>query len=115
MVQTDPLCNPTIALQRARNALSMGGQYILGTGDYNGPSDDVPFTTNQYGTGSDCAGFAICYAWMLKRHRPGFNSGPWASVSDDINCNSILEDAQHEQSLGVLVSVPRPGDLLLYP
>lgn len=112
----DPACDPLTALVRARSAMTMGGQYVLGTGDYNEPDNDLPWTTNKYGTGSDCAGFAICYAWMLKRHRPGFNVGSWASVSDDINCNSMLEDAQHAGELGAVVSVgARPGDLLLYP
>jgi hypothetical protein len=97
-----------------------GGQYILGTGDYwphkqAGKAVDVPWTTKAGLWGTDCAGFAICYAWKLRRHRPGFNKGSWATVSDDINTDSVFEDATHKKELGVIVDTPRPGDLLLYP
>jgi len=67
---------------------------------------------------SDCAGFAISWCYQLTRHRPGFNKGSWATVADDINCNSALEDAQHRSELFRLLAPderPEPGDLLLYP
>ena len=103
------------------------GQYLLGTGDYKPKKSgtdaiDLPWTEKEISgkteSGSDCAGFAICWAWKLQRHRPGFNVGAWASVSDDINCNSALEDGLHKQEL--FTTLPegekvRPGDLLLYP
>ena len=98
-----------------------GGQYLLGTGDYVGSHDgmDEPWTLRDGQYGSDCAGFAICFAWKLVRHRPGFNSGPWASVSDDINCDSALEDADHKQELFRPVDFAResaqPGDLVIWP
>jgi hypothetical protein len=67
-------------------------------------------------TGSDCAGFAMCWAYKLPRHRKGFNVGSWASVSDDINCNSGIEDAEHARELfEIVTSAPQPGDLLTYP
>lgn len=84
------------------------GVYKLGTGDNDTPK----------GGESDCAGFAINRCYNLRRHRPGFNVGPWASVSDDLNCNSAIEDAHHKQELFVpvpLSDVPRLGDLLTYP
>lgn len=81
------------------------GRYMLGTGDYNTPAD----------SNYDCAGFAINRCWNIKRHRPGFNKGPWATVEDDINCNSALEDAAHKQELFVPISRPEPGALLTYP
>jgi hypothetical protein len=98
------------------------GMYLLGSGDFNvrlgPPVVDEPWTTGPTGRGlgADCAGFAICYCWKLKRHRLGYNRGSWASVEDDINCNSLLEDAQHRQELAVIAKdAPRPGDLLVYP
>lgn len=86
-------------------------QYILGTGDAEGA------TVRDGQPGMDCAGAAISYAHNLKRHRPGFNRGPWASVSDDINTNSAIEDAEHKRELFEIVEreLARPGDLIMYP
>lgn len=95
-------------------ALSQVGRgiYQLGTGDATDHPDDP----------SDCAGFAINRCYGLRRHRPGFNHGAWASVEDDINCNSAIEDAEHKQELflpvwdGVMAyDDPHPGDLITYP
>lgn len=117
-------CSFGEAVDRARSLVGAGGQYILGTGDYLG--DKLPPWTKYYKKtspwygklGSDCAGFAICWAWKLRRHRPGFNVGSWASVSDDINCNSALEDGLHKQELFVTLpenTCVQPGDLITYP
>lgn len=96
-----------------------GGQYLLGTGNYKPNNDTDPWTYRNAQLGSDCAGFAICYCWKLVRHRPRFNHGPWATVEDDINVNSTIEDAVHKKELAerVLLSgdKPEPGDLLCYP
>lgn len=81
------------------------GVYQLGTGNNNTP----------VGGKSDCAGFAICKCYDLVRHRPGFNVGPWATVSDDLNCNSAIEDAEHKRELFDLAESPKRGDLLAYP
>lgn len=98
------------------------GVYKLGTGDCDDHPDDP----------SDCAGFAINRCYNIRRHRPGFNRGGWATVEDDINCNSAIEDARHKQELFVQLwdpiandkmqairsqgpYVPRPGDLITYP
>ena len=86
------------------------GTYVLGTGDFNSGGED----------NRDCAGFAICECYGLKRHRPGYNHGAWSTVEDDINCNSAIEDALHKRELFRLVDFsgsdrPEPGDLLTYP
>jgi hypothetical protein len=69
--------------------------------------------------GWDCAGAAISYAYRLFRHRPGFNRTAHASVEDDINVDSIIEDADPSRGgrgeLGELVTVPSPGVLLMTP
>jgi len=113
-------CNAAEAITRARSLVGRGGQYVLGTGDYRpsreqGRYVDLPWTTRDGLTGSDCAGFAISWCYKLPRHRLGFNAGAWASVSDDLNCNSIDEDADHEQDLGERLVRPELGALLLYP
>ncbi len=106
-------------VESVSRALSMVGvqmPYILGTGDYRPSADaDVPWTVRDGRAGSDCAGFALCWAHKLKRHRPGFNKGPWASVSDDINCNSAIEDAQHNRELYEIADRPQLGDCIAYP
>lgn len=94
--------------------------YYLGTGDYRpGAAADAPWTAAPDGTlASDCAGFAISWCFKLPRHRPGYNRGAWASVSDDLNTNSALEDAKHAGDLFELVddgAALAPGDLLMYP
>ncbi len=115
----DPKCSLGEAVDRARSVVGVGGKYVLGTGDYrpNG-NKDLPWTRRDGQEGSDCAGFALCWAWKLRRHRPGFNVGPWASVETDINCNSALEDGLHKQE--VFTTIPegsciQPGDCLVYP
>ncbi len=110
-------CSAIEAVNRALSIAGHGGQYELGTGDYSPINGvDLPWTSNGKATGSDCAGFAISWCYKLKRHRPGYNQGSWASVSDDLNVNSALEDAQHTQDLFTLVTdKPTAGDLLCYP
>lgn len=91
-----------------RTALSLvgHGRYELGTGDCDTPEDDP----------TDCAGFAICKCHQLRRHRPGYNRGEWSTVSDDLNSNSIIEDAHHRQELfEPVLGAPEPGDLIAYP
>lgn len=92
--------------------------YVLGTGNYDPKRPDDPETTHHKSgkRGSDCAGFAVCWAHKLRRHRPGFGKGPGAMVTDDINSDSTLYDARHNQELFVLVEgPPQPGDLLITP
>ena len=98
---------PQEALNEARR-LTGKGVYILGTGDWNTPDDGA----------YDCFGFALNKCYGVKRHRPGFNHGPWATVEDDLNCNSAIEDARHKKEL--FEEVPslndvQAGDLIAYP
>lgn len=90
-----------------RHALAMVGRgvYQLGAGDLESNNDDP----------RDCFGFAFCECYGVRRHRPGFNVGPWATVADDLNCNSAIEDADHARELFVRADRPQPGDLLAYP
>jgi hypothetical protein len=115
-------CSAAEAVQRALSLVAAGtGQYELGTGDYRprvvaGVLVDEPWTENGGRAGSDCAGFAECWAYKLTRHRPGYNRGPWSTCSDDLNCNSAIEDAQHARDLfAVVTDAPAPGDLIAYP
>lgn len=114
-------CSAAEAVQRMLAIEGQGGQYIWGTGNYNAHGIvDLPWTANDKGeVGSDCAGAAVCYAYKLTRHRPGFNKQPRATIEDDINVDSIIEDADPErgghQELGELVYTPAPGILVLTP
>lgn len=117
----DAPCNAEEAITRARQQYASGkSQYVLGTGDYwphheAGVEVDTPDTAKAGLWGMDCAGFAICWAWKLRRGRRGFNVGGWATVSHDINSDSFLEDAEHKQELSMVVKTPAVGDLLIYP
>jgi hypothetical protein len=109
-------CSPAEAVARALSMVDVPGPYILGTGDYNPSGPDVPWTERDGLRGSDCAGFAISWCYKLPRHRPGYNIGPWSSVSDDLNCNSAIEDAEHARELFTLADgAPQVGDLIAYP
>lgn len=109
-----------------------GGQYVLGTGDYRprrvaGELVDLPWTTRNGEEGSDCAGAAICWAYQLRRHRRGFNRGLYATIADDINTDSCLEDARQvitrdgrrigtgRRELFELADAPFVGALLVAP
>lgn len=97
--------SPSLA---ALTALDLVGHgiYQLGTGDCDTRADEP----------TDCAGFAICKAYGLRRHRPGYNVGSWATVTGDLNSNAIIEDARHARELFAPVTgKPRIGDLVAYP
>lgn len=107
-------CSPQEALLRTIAVVGRGGQYVLGTGDYRPRGTvDLPWTTRDGMTGSDCAGL-ICYAYKLRRHRHGFNRGKWATVCDDINTDSLVEDAHNRQELCEVIHRPEPGALIVY-
>ncbi|HEU4726784.1 MAG TPA: peptidoglycan-binding domain-containing protein [Kofleriaceae bacterium] len=115
-------CTAEEAVARAMSILNKGGQYQLGTGDYRPKTVDnqlvdLPWTTSSGGAlGSDCAGFALSWCYKIPRHRPGLNVGPWSTCSDDLNCNSALEDADHARDLFARATGRvQPGDLLTYP
>ena len=99
-----PLHDAATAVALARGAVGTG-VYQLGTGDMDMTS----------GGPSDCFGFAYCWCYGVLRHRQGFNRGPWATVEDDLNCNSAIEDAAHAGELFEQVFTPAPGILLAYP
>lgn len=113
-------CSSDMALSRMLALVGLQFPYVLGTGDYNGEGKSG-CTTRLVGglalTGMDCAGAAMSYAFKLPRHRHGYNRGAWATVSDDINTNSGIEDAEHGGELWTIVAGNdvRPGDLIAYP
>jgi hypothetical protein len=106
--------------EAAARAIAMVGKlypYVLGTGNKLGPSkrrrDDGTWSP----LGFDCWGFvSLCYD--IERHRPGYNKQPKATVSDDVNCDSAIEQAEHvgaTDRLWKVVATPRIGDLLVMP
>lgn len=107
-----PLRTADQAVKEARS-LDGTGIYKLGALD-----DDARFSIY------DCFSFAVRHCYGLPGHRPGFNRG-WhsdanfpdgASVVDDLNSNSAIEDAFHAAELFELVEdAPREGDILAYP
>lgn len=99
-----PLYSTAQAVAQAR-ALVGRGVYQLGTGDIDSAKDSP----------RDCFGFAFCEVYGVKRHRPGFNHGPWSTVEDDLNCNAAIEDSDHAGELFERVFTPSPGILLTYP
>ncbi len=115
--------SPEQALQRMLELeASRKGVYSWGAGHFDPLHPELLGMTlgedRSIGLGWDCAG-AISYAYGLTRHRPGFNRQAHATVEDDINVMSILEDANgalggHEE-LGERVTIPAPGVLLLTP
>lgn len=114
-------CSPAEAVQRALDWIDKPGVYWLGAGNYHpffagGKLVDAPWTSAPDGQpASDCR-FAVLFCYKLFAHRPTFNAGPWATVADDINYNSAIEDAEHAQELFVPVSgPPMPGDIICYP
>ena len=119
MSDGDIPCSAEEAVTRMLSIEDNGGQYLLGTGDYSPTAPGVPWTTRNGEIGSDCAGAAICFAYRLRRHRPGFNHQPQATVSDDLNVDSIVEDSDPRRGghleLGELVTIPAPGILLITP
>ena len=112
-------CSAEEAVNRMLSIEDNGGQYLLGSGDYSPTAPGVPWTTRNGEIGSDCAGAAISFAYRLRRHRPGFNHQPNATVSDDLNVDSICEDSDPRRGghleLGELVTIPAPGILLITP
>jgi len=102
------------AAEAAAYARSMVGRgvYRWGTGNHHSKGDDE----------RDCWGFAFCECYLVPRHRPRFNADRWrdadgrtASVVDDLNCNSGIEDADHAGELLRRVHIPMVGDLIAYP
>lgn len=113
-------CSAAEAIQRAVSVVGRPDPYVLGCGDYVPASPGaLPFTTNAHGTGCDCWGLAGSWCWKLPRHRPGYNHGAWATVADDVNCDSAIEQSEHRHELADIlwesVDYPALGDLLVFP
>ena len=111
MTQPRP-CLPAEAVRRALSVVGQGS-YVLGQGGYDPLVPTKPWTGA--GEFADCSGFAASWCYRLPRDRPGFNHGPWATVADCLNTDSIVEDAEHHNELFVAVGEPQPGDLIVNP
>lgn len=79
------------------------GVYQLGKGNADTLDDEE----------QDCAGFASNKCHGIPRHRKGFAKG--GDVEDDLNSNSAIWDAEHEQDLYERATRPAIGDILAYP
>jgi hypothetical protein len=98
-------CSAREAVERALSLVGQAGSTCSALAPTT-PSD-LPWTRDPAGQlGTDCAGFAISWCYKLPRHRQGFNAGPRATVSDDLNCNSAIEDADHKRELFERVFTP---------
>jgi hypothetical protein len=85
---------------------------LLGRGTYLWGADDAAAEHLVF----DCFRYAVNYCYRIPTHRPGYNQGGWATVSDDTNSNSAIEDAKHRRDLFELVAdLPREGDIIAYP
>jgi hypothetical protein len=117
---SDAPCTAAEAVARLRALLETHtGQYVYGAGDYN--PNGLPWTKRARDglVGGDCR-VAFLHAWKIHGTRPGYNRGSWASVADDVNYTSLLEDGDHARDLGItyrapLALAPRPGDIVAYP
>ncbi|MBA3841159.1 MAG: hypothetical protein H0X39_00810 [Actinobacteria bacterium] len=118
MTDGDTPCSAEEAVTRMLSVEGNGGQYLLGTGTYDPRHPGVPWTFRDGKWGSDCAG-AICFAYRIRRSRCGFNDQSQATVCDDLNVDSLLEDADPRRGghleLGELATIPAPGILLITP
>jgi hypothetical protein len=107
--------DPGAAVARAHELLGKAFPYVLGTGNRKGATrirkKDGTFTP----FGFDCWGFADAWAYDHPRHDPGFNVGPWATVSDDRNCDSAIEDAEHRRQAYEVIDTPEIGCLIVMP
>lgn len=115
-----PLYSAAQAVQRAIDRVDTG-VYELGTGDLIiGDDDGRPWALNNTKRKRDCFGFAVCECYGIVRHRPGYNRG-WTdehggpTVVDDLNCNSLREEALHGEELAEIALTPAPGLLIMYP
>jgi hypothetical protein len=108
-----PKYSATEALERCRKLLDCG-TYKLGALDEE--ADKLIF---------DCFSFVVRYGYGLDGHRPGFNrdwkvdwmTGWTASVVDDLNSNSAVENALFgdRELFEVVLGPPRLGDIIAAP
>lgn len=116
--------SPEVALQRMLELeASRKGCYSWGAGHFDPAHPELLGMSlgedTSIGLGWDCAGAAVAHAFGLFRHRPGFNRQMHATIEDDLNVDSIIEDADPARGgrleLGELVTIPAPGILLMTP
>ena len=107
--------SPVAAIERALSLLGKGYPYILGTGNHRGPTRIKKKDGTYTDLGFDCWGFAGSFAYEQPRHEPGFNKGSWATVSDDRNCDSAIEDSEHKKQGYEPIDRPELGCLLVMP
>jgi hypothetical protein len=117
-------CTPTEAVGRALQLLADSSNattgYLLGAGDYHVTlPDSMPWSPDENGNGwgADCR-VAFLWCYRVPASRPGYNHGSWATVSDCVNYNSMIEDAGHACDLMLPLlpgEAPQPGDILCYP
>jgi hypothetical protein len=106
---------PEVAVARALSLLGKGWPYVLGAGNHKGPTR-VKLKSGTYTPlGFDCWALAGAYAFEQPRHDPGFNIGPWATVSDDRNCDSAIEDAEHKKQGYEVIDTPELACLIVMP
>lgn len=99
-------------------ALAMVGTlwpYVLGGGNHKGPTKVRLANGTMSALGYDCWGFAWSHCYEEPRTVAGFNKGPWATVTDAINCDSAIEEAEHVGKTFQVVDAPHVGDLLVMP
>ena len=105
--------------EAAARAITMVGQlwpYVLGGGNHKGPTRVKRKDGTLSPLGYDCWGFAWSHCYEEPRTVQGFNRGnPRATVTDAINCDSAIEEAEHFARRFQAVEVARLGDLLVMP
>jgi hypothetical protein len=101
----------------ARGSLMVGSvvPYILGTGNRSGATRLRKADGSMTVPGFDCWGFADAFCYDHPRTDPGFNKGPWATVSDARNCDSAIEEAEHLGKVYRVVKRPSLGCLFVMP
>lgn len=108
--------SPNEAIARAYAVLGTG-HYLLGGTDLPQPDGQRLSRGRGFRPGwrMDCAGLVL-WAYDIPRHEPGANRGPWATVEDDWNTDSMIEDSQHHQARFFPVDRHRvrEGDIVVY-
>jgi hypothetical protein len=107
--------SPAEAVSRVLALVGRRDPYVLGGGNHLGPTRVRRKDGTLTSAGWDCWAVAGSYAYEQPRHDPGFNKGPWATVSDDRNTDSAVEDAEHKREGYTVADRPELGDLLCYP
>lgn len=107
--------SPAEAIARIHALLGRGSPYILGAGNHLGPTSVRKKDGTTTPLGFDCWGMADSYAHGIPRHEPGFNKGSWATVTDDRNCDSAIEEAEHIGKAYEVIDTPEIGCHIVMP